>query len=60
MNILFSACNGCDNTIEKESFFHFNKKESRISLISNKYEKPKEEIISNGSTNNNLEIIEYP
>ena len=60
MNFINLICNKCDNCNEKDIYLNMNKKDSRNSLINQNINLPKDEIISNDSTNNNLEIIDYP
>lgn len=58
---LFFVCKKCESCSDKDVLLNYSKNNSRTSLI-NKNEKvdiPKDEIISNDSTNN-LEIIDYP
>jgi hypothetical protein len=58
MNFINLICNKCECK-DKDIFTNIYNKESKSSLINQKIEMQKEEIISNDSTNN-LEIIEYP
>lgn len=60
MNFLNLICNKCDNCNERDIYLNMNKKDSKNSLINKNIDLPKDEIISNDSTNNNLEIIDYP
>lgn len=59
MNFFNLVCNKCENCNENEILLNYNKKSSKNSLINHKVDIPKDEIISNDSTNN-LEIIDYP
>ncbi len=58
MNFINLICNKCECK-EKDIIFGMNNKESKNSLINQKIKLPKDEVISNDSTNN-LEIIDYP
>ena len=58
MNFINLICNKCECK-DKDIFTNIYNKESKSSLINQKIEMQKDEIISNDSTNN-LEIIEYP
>lgn len=60
MNFFFLVCNKCENCTEKDVLLNYNKKNSKNSLINKKVEIPKDEIISNDDSTNNLEIIDYP
>ena len=60
MNFFYLVCNKCEKCTEKEVLLHNNKKSSKNSLINKKVEIPKDEIISNDDSTNNLEIIDYP
>ena len=60
MNLFYLVCNKCENCNEKEVLLNYNKKNSKNSLINKKVEIPKDEIISNDDSTNNLEIIDYP